>query len=207
MPRRFLRQVCPVHFLCMTLVDRPCFAAIVQCGENYGSVYLDPGLCADSSSLPDVLVQPAERSTRFGESSTHFNVNDDLSRDECAAKVHRVQSPGCPLMMMFGSAYGFPGAGWYKTSIFFVLIVSPKLSKAAENLSTLFCMSPFRGCVEGTVVGEQEVVSFFSLVFARRLGPVVQKPINANLRLNINKEVLFSTPKCCSRLIFGKTLH
>ena len=38
-------------------------------------------------------------------------------------------------------------------------------------------------------------------------GPVVQKPVNVNLRLKINKGVLFSTPKCCSRLIFGKTLH
>ena len=38
-------------------------------------------------------------------------------------------------------------------------------------------------------------------------GPVVQKPINANLRLKINKGVLFSSPKCCSRLIFGKTLY
>ena len=38
-------------------------------------------------------------------------------------------------------------------------------------------------------------------------GPVVQKPVDVNLRLKINKGVLFSTPKCCSRLIFGKTLH
>ena len=44
--------------------------------------------------------------------------------------------------------------------------------------------------------------------FATKLqGPVVQKPANANLTLKINKGVLFSTPKCCSRLIFGKTLH
>ena len=38
-------------------------------------------------------------------------------------------------------------------------------------------------------------------------GPVVQKPINANLRLKINQGVYFSTPKCCSTLIFGKSLH
>ena len=42
---------------------------------------------------------------------------------------------------------------------------------------------------------------------AKRLGPVVQKPINANTRLKINRGVNFSTPKCCSTLIFGKTLH
>ena len=39
------------------------------------------------------------------------------------------------------------------------------------------------------------------------LGPVVQKPINANLRLKINQGVYFSIPKCCSTLIFGKSLH
>ena len=39
------------------------------------------------------------------------------------------------------------------------------------------------------------------------LGPVVQKPINANPRLRINQGVYFSTPKCCSTLIFGKNLH
>ena len=40
-----------------------------------------------------------------------------------------------------------------------------------------------------------------------RLDPVVQKPINVNPRLRINQGVSFSTPKCCSTLIFGKTLH
>ena len=38
-------------------------------------------------------------------------------------------------------------------------------------------------------------------------GPVVQKPINANPRFKINQGVYFSIPKCCSTLIFGKTLH
>ena len=39
------------------------------------------------------------------------------------------------------------------------------------------------------------------------LGPVVEKPTNANPRLRINQGVYFSTPKCFSTLIFGKTLH
>ena len=39
------------------------------------------------------------------------------------------------------------------------------------------------------------------------LGPVAQNPINANPRLKINQGVYFSTPKCFSTLIFGKTLH
>ena len=40
-----------------------------------------------------------------------------------------------------------------------------------------------------------------------QLGPVVQKPINANPTLKINQGVHFSSPKCCSTLIFGKTVH
>ena len=44
-------------------------------------------------------------------------------------------------------------------------------------------------------------------IAATALGPVVQKPINANPRLKINQGVYLSAPKCCSTLIFGKTLH
>ena len=39
------------------------------------------------------------------------------------------------------------------------------------------------------------------------LGPVVQNPINNNPRLKFNQGVYFSSPRCCSTLIFGKTLH
>ena len=39
------------------------------------------------------------------------------------------------------------------------------------------------------------------------LGSVVQKPINVNPRLRINQGIYFSTPKCCSTLIFGEILH
>ena len=38
-------------------------------------------------------------------------------------------------------------------------------------------------------------------------GPVVQNPINDNPRLKVNQGVYFSTPRCFSTLIFGKTLH
>ena len=44
-------------------------------------------------------------------------------------------------------------------------------------------------------------------IHAMNQGPVPQKPINANLRLKINQAVYFSTPKCCSTQIFGRTLH
>ena len=42
-------------------------------------------------------------------------------------------------------------------------------------------------------------------VWSMEPGPVVQKPINANPRLKISQGVYFSTSKCCSTLIFGKT--
>ena len=38
-------------------------------------------------------------------------------------------------------------------------------------------------------------------------GPVVQNPINDNPRLKVNQGVYFSIPRCCSTLIFCKTLH
>ena len=47
----------------------------------------------------------------------------------------------------------------------------------------------------------------FVLRKLRPLGPVVQKPINVNPRLKIDQGVYFSTPKSCSTMIFGKTLH
>ena len=46
-----------------------------------------------------------------------------------------------------------------------------------------------------------------AMIMPKYLGPVPQKPINANLRLKINQAVYFSTPKCCSTQIFGRTLH
>ena len=57
-----------------------------------------------------------------------------------------------------------------------------------------------------TGVDEMGMAALKVLSF-RVLGPVVQKPINANPRLKINQGVYFSIAKCCSTLIFGKTLH
>ena len=37
-------------------------------------------------------------------------------------------------------------------------------------------------------------------------GTVVQNPINGNPRLHVNQGVYFSTTRCCSTLMFGKTL-
>ena len=47
----------------------------------------------------------------------------------------------CPFTVMLGSWYGFPGAGWYITSVSLVLMVKPKLSQAVENPSISSCIS------------------------------------------------------------------
>ena len=64
----------------------------------------------------------------------------------------------------------------------------------------------------GSELTEAEIDACFSRQYYSRehqksLGPVVQKPINANLRLKINHGVYFSTTKCCSTLILWKTFH
>ena len=41
-----------------------------------------------------------------------------------------------PLTLISGSMYGLPGAGWNRTSVFLMLIVSPKLSQDLENKSS-----------------------------------------------------------------------
>ena len=40
-----------------------------------------------------------------------------------------------------------------------------------------------------------------------KLGPGAKKPINANPRLKVNQGVYFFTPRCCSTLLFGKSLY
>ena len=54
----------------------------------------------------------------------------------------------CPFTVMSGSWYAFPGASWYITSVFLLLMVRPKLSQAVENPSIssyIFCsLSAFK---------------------------------------------------------------
>ena len=53
----------------------------------------------------------------------------------------------------------------------------------------------------------KSICQLLCMELSHSLGPVVQKPINVNPRLKINQGVYFSTPKCCSTLIFDKYLH
>ena len=46
----------------------------------------------------------------------------------------------CPFTEICGSWYWFSGAGWNITSVFLVLMVSPKLLQAAEKLSISTCI-------------------------------------------------------------------
>ena len=72
-------------------------------------------------------------------------------------------------------------------------------------------ISTVNEALDGSIKTIGDVNDIFLIVISKVLlsvlGPVVQKPINANPRLKINQENYFSTPKCCLKLIFGKTLH
>ena len=74
-------------------------------------------------------------------------------------------------MVMVGSTYGFPGAGWCITSVFFVLMVRLRLSQAIENLSTLFCMLALVVVFSAQSLVNRNLltISVFSLVFAWNL--------------------------------------
>ena len=76
------------------------------------------------------------------------------------------------------------------------------LDESRKVLQHCLCLSSFGMENHSKQLGE--VVVQVQVVVQ---GPVVQKPIKANPRLKINREVYFSTSKCCSILIFGKTLH
>ena len=71
------------------------------------------------------------------------------------------------------------------------------LSPSQEKDDTIRVVLPFKDQISADIVRKQ----------LKDLAPVVQKPINANPRLKINQGAYFSIPKCCSTLIFGKTLH
>ena len=79
---------------------------------------------------------------------------------------------------MFGSTHGFPGAGWCIISVFFMLMVRPKLSLAIENLSTLLNIG-FNSNVQCTVVSEQKLVVAISL------------PLGLSLRLKTELSVRY----------------
>ena len=121
------------------------------------------------------LWESAKSSTCFSKSGIHFIINDNVS-GECAAKVGELvhcMFSHCPLIVMLGSAYVFPGDGWCVTfSPLLVLIVRPKLLQALANLSMLCCISASDSSIEGAVMSANRkllMVSDVTLVFASSL--------------------------------------
>ena len=73
----------------------------------------------------------------------------------------------------------------------------------STKLSNFFTKNCFQGLIPLFKFFKNEILAQVTPL----QGPVVRKPINANPRLKINQGVYFSTPKCCTTLIFGKILH
>ena len=84
--------------------------------------------------------------------------------------------------MMLGSTYSFSGAGWCITSVFFVLMVRPKLSLTTENLSTLFCMLAFVVAFSSQSSSNRNLltISVFTLVEDRTVSAVSN--VGSNIR-------------------------
>ena len=76
----------------VALIDRPCFTAIEQCGENYGLVHLDPSFKADASPVPLLWSLPKAALVLASLAFTSSSITTFLKR-----------SSRWPLMVMFGS--------------------------------------------------------------------------------------------------------
>ena len=77
--------------------------------------------------------------------------------------------------------------------------------KDGQQLTGIYFQFPIRYQLKSNLHNYGKCLD--NMIVKQEQGPVVQKPINANPRLKINQGVYYSTTKCCSTLIFGKTLH
>ena len=143
----------------MALIYRPCFTAIEWCRENYVPVHLDLGLLGGAPPVPDVLVESAEGDTSFCKSSIHLVVIDNVS-GERAAKVgelvHRVQFLPADAYAWFKILLA-----WSSLMQHFRLLCTDcqaEIVACVRELVHAVLHGGFRGSVEGTVVGKQEVV-------------------------------------------------
>ena len=145
----------------MLLISCPCFTVIKEGGKNDSSVYLDFGCLRDASLIPYIPVELAKGWTRFCESGVHLVLHDDRLRAG-AAEVGELFRHFLSL-----SLDGDVGLDvWF--SIFFVLMVWPKLSQAIENLSTLFWMLALvvAFSAQSSANRNSLTISIFTLVFA-----------------------------------------
>ena len=125
-------------------------------------------------------------------------------------------------MVMLGSMYGFPGAGWCITSVFFMLMIWPKLSQAIENLPTLFCMLALvvAFSAQSSANRNSLTISVFILVFAwcllmlktepsvrHRMLILLSEPLNASNSITENimlKKEVARTHPCLTPFVTGK---
>ena len=149
----------------MLLVSCPCFTAIKKGGKNDSSVYLNFGCLRDASPITHIPVESAKACIHFCESGVHLIIYDDRFR-EGAAEVGELFYY-LQLLSLDGDIDGFPGAGWC-ISVFFMLMVWPKLSQAIENSSTLFCMLALvvAFSIQSSANRNLLTISVFILVFA-----------------------------------------
>ena len=82
------------------------------------------GVKLDSISIPDICTESYECQTCFCNSGSDLIINLHCS-GESAPQVGEfiINFSFCQFTVTVGSLYGFPGAGWCTTSVFFVLIV------------------------------------------------------------------------------------
>ena len=139
----------------MALIHSPRLATIKQGCENSGLVHLDFCFLGDAPPVPHIFAESSKGSACLGESGIHFIITDNVSCERASQVdklVHDLQS------LSINGDVGFrvcvPGAGWCMTSVFFILIVRPKLLQAPENLSMLCCMFGS----ESTVICKQQVI-------------------------------------------------
>ena len=97
-------------------------------------------------------------------------------------------------MVMLDSTYGFPGAVWCTTSVFFVLMVWPKLSQAIENLSTVNNVLHVGSSVHYTVVVQRKLVDDISFNLGLCLKPSEVEDRAAGVVSNVNS--IIQATKC-----------
>ena len=125
----------------MPLRSCPRFKAIKERGKSDSTIYIDFGYLRDTSPIPHIPVESAKGYIHFCESGVHLVIHDDRLR-KGAVEVSELFYHFQALFLDgdVGLDVWFSRRWWFITSVFFALIVWPKLSQAIENLSTLLCM-------------------------------------------------------------------
>ena len=125
----------------MPLISCSRSTAIKEGGNNDSSVYLDFGHFRDASPTLHFPVESTNGCTQFCEFGAHLFIHDDTLRKDAVQLgelFYHLQS------LSLDDDVGFDvwfSRGWLVHHFcLFVLMVWPKLSRASESFSTLFCM-------------------------------------------------------------------